>query len=990
MIKSQVNIKDKGSFNVATKSWENVRITPVYPLSTNDGVQQNITVNPPNINDVIADNTGFIWKINNVTKTGSDFIVTVMEQTSDTPTNTLLPDITFEKAAMCTPNVKGLLVPHFHDSFVSTNAFRNALSYNMKKYIKVNINYLSEQDCINNGGYWYFNKCNKIPNPIGSSYSFQLGINSKLYYGYNTIYVTDKYDYTWQLLDTDNTFNYNILKDPDNENCYQLSIGPYGNWGGAFDTNDQPGISGVDITTGIGYYFNGKCNPDKIMGIGDITSVDSTKYYPVIGDHRFKKLLGSINESVALDINNNLWYCSDFNDDNKDRIKYIYNKFDDNKYLDINNSTFSMITIDGQIYTTDCGCDRDFNFYHGLIFHYYLYSYPHHSRIPQYSPSLKKLIPSNVKFKSIIPYQYGIAHREYYLSEDDYLYERGAEFSTLVGRHVPFTYLPKKVCNIKFSKVQQGQAINVGLGLDKKLYAWGTYDPYTNKFSNYEGIATAATSPISINISNVLDFILTDESKIYYITTNLILNKIDLLTLSITISCGKFNHDLCTTQSDCINADGYWYNNICNGAPIYSNDNFMACTTQSDCINANGYWYNNICNSVPHMKLGPNSKLFRGRNHIYINDINNQTWISPQGSYGLLDFNQVQTMPLFNVWNLNFTPLYNPDTNTYYSFKDIDFCYNYSNLDKTTFIDKNTNLGYTKGTWRYEGCSDYHKHPSRLYKMENDIQFIKITNSFFFGSIGLDINGKLWILTNGQNLNQTDMTQYEDYIPFDQTNTYTDICSGYNSCIGIRSDGTLVFWGKYYTIESGGGLVNAIQYTPITILQGKSFSKILHYSNFSRFFYINDSNENTYIISEFGTSITNTELLLRSEIMSNSTFDIKFSKISSSMTTILGRTTDIVYGISKNDGTLYSWIHHNPDNDDIVIENWSNTISIVSNAPKCIDIECVGYNTVFAIDTDYNIWGWNNIDNNTEPEAILAPGLLRSETPIKIYSNFTD
>jgi len=67
MIKSQVNIKDKGFFNITTKSWENVRITPVYPLSTNDGIQQNITINPPNINDIIADNTGFIWKINNVT-----------------------------------------------------------------------------------------------------------------------------------------------------------------------------------------------------------------------------------------------------------------------------------------------------------------------------------------------------------------------------------------------------------------------------------------------------------------------------------------------------------------------------------------------------------------------------------------------------------------------------------------------------------------------------------------------------------------------------------------------------------------------------------------------------------------------------------------------------------------------------------------------------------------------------------------------------------
>ena len=66
--------------------------------------------------------------------------------------------------------------------------------------------------------------------------------------------------------------------------------------------------------------------------------------------------------------------------------------------------------------------------------------------------------------------------------------------------------------------------------------------------------------------------------------------------------CDSGHLSNCNNETDCSNAGGYWYDNICNSSPKPAECNSShldLCTTESNCTGAGGYWYNNSCNSSP-------------------------------------------------------------------------------------------------------------------------------------------------------------------------------------------------------------------------------------------------------------------------------------------------------------------------------------------------------------------------------------------------------
>ena len=1015
MIKSQVNIKDKGSFNVATKSWDNVRITPVYPLSTNDGIQQNITVNPPNINDIIADNTGFIWKINNITKSGTDFTVSITEQTSETPTDTLLPDITFEKAAMCTPNSKGLLVPHFHDSFVSTNAFRNALSYNMKRFVKVNVdpNYylnMTEQPCLDDKGYWYHGKCNKIPNPMTLNYSFEIGQYSKLYVGIDTVYVTDKYDYTWKITeDVNGNLSYEQLKHPETQYPLQGKFYSY-----SYNTNDQgvvrisnTTISFTDIYTGFGYSF-GENNYSGKMGIGEIDSdgnninqsADPTKFYEIKGNHRFKKIYqygyesypGAGNGgSYGIDFDNNLWVSGKWIDlNNVLHSNFEYTLFDNtNKYIDIvgeDNQIF--IKEDGTLVCGDIGFSYDDISYNT---NYYQNS------------NIRINIPSDIKFKS---FSEGVPiNREYFLDENDYLYRRGFDFlpDDLFTNIPYYTFFPKKVSDIKFKKVITAQNTHAALDFNGNVYMWGYVGhKYGNDIDYFfgHGWNTKVVDITQINITGVQDIIFDNypgnnynydkennfwSKALFYIKNNNVY-KINTTDIQVELKCDRFNHNLCTIQSECENANGFWYNNICNSIPLCNSSNLINCNNELDCINANGFWYNNICNSQCNMKLSDNSKIFKGIHNYFITDINNHTWTSE-----LYEDNRI--FLLYNLPNSdNYQKIRNKENNTYPIFKHISSSSDFWAYGSFYFIDDN-DYGYFSDSY-----GEYYGYRiKRLSKLSNTIKYKKFSSYDKF-YLALDINGKLYALNNyyiyldDPTKDGTNRTTYE-YIPLDSSNTYIDVISGRYKNIGIRTNGEMILFGFDVNSPTWNQRTYETYYSDIS--NNKTWKKLFeNYENYNNPYdrylvYAQDSNNDLY---QFLTNSQNHNISNFMKISS-----INFKKI------MCGLSVDdfsynigyefengynVTYGLSES-GTLYYWKNN-------ILDTTIPTISIYKyTLPVIVDFIIQRF-AVHAIDIDGNIWAWGcggNISyGNGGPYELkyLAPGLERSETPTKIYNNFTN
>ena len=100
--------------------------------------------------------------------------------------------------------------------------------------------------------------------------------------------------------------------------------------------------------------------------------------------------------------------------------------------------------------------------------------------------------------------------------------------------------------------------------------------------------------------------------------------------------CDLENLNLCTNDSECTAAGGYWYNNVCNSEPLFESEpepvippdipptdtttppedgvepgpvcdseNLDLCVDESECTEAGGYWYDSVCNIEPEPEPEP-------------------------------------------------------------------------------------------------------------------------------------------------------------------------------------------------------------------------------------------------------------------------------------------------------------------------------------------------------------------------------------------------
>lgn len=85
-------------------------------------------------------------------------------------------------------------------------------------------------------------------------------------------------------------------------------------------------------------------------------------------------------------------------------------------------------------------------------------------------------------------------------------------------------------------------------------------------------------------------------------------------SLTAEPTCDSNNLNLCTNQTSCTNAGGYWYNGVCNAnAETVCDSNNLNLCTSSNCAAAGGYWYNNACNAVAQTPSAGDSGFPPGR-----------------------------------------------------------------------------------------------------------------------------------------------------------------------------------------------------------------------------------------------------------------------------------------------------------------------------------------------------------------------------------------
>jgi hypothetical protein len=68
--------------------------------------------------------------------------------------------------------------------------------------------------------------------------------------------------------------------------------------------------------------------------------------------------------------------------------------------------------------------------------------------------------------------------------------------------------------------------------------------------------------------------------------------------------CDSEHTGLCTTAGTCLDAGGFWYDGECKEKSCDSN-NLKLCESVSDCLSAEGYWYSGICNSEDEVNVAP-------------------------------------------------------------------------------------------------------------------------------------------------------------------------------------------------------------------------------------------------------------------------------------------------------------------------------------------------------------------------------------------------
>ncbi len=433
MIKAEAIIKSKGTFLAG--SWQGAVVHVIYPMSLPSGLQQNADLNPISSGDFIFDNTGFIWKITECVKQDTEYLCTLVEQSVQSPTEECQPQLNINKCHVITPNSQNLLAPYYHDSYVTTNVFRAAMSYNMLKY-------------------------NKSANPLLPDYKLLLSANSKIYGAGYHIFIVDKNNYTWiggYSADSYNIYSFTyddfqVIKDT-NDRVYRIKEINRG-----YEDTAFPDM-GIDINDKRGYSF-GNNNYYGRMAIGTNSYTSPGVIYEVIGGNLFKKIMTGNKVTIALDVYNKVWVIGNGTDLGMNLSNTMYTSFipfdSTNTYIDV----CSGYGYTAALLTTGIIKIWGDNAYGQL---------GNGTRTGAITPTNTL---GGYTFKKLYCYNSTM----YGIDTNDYLYCWGKDDHFCldgIGVTDGFADMPQKISDIKFSKVCPSEMHCLGLGINGQVYGWG-------------------------------------------------------------------------------------------------------------------------------------------------------------------------------------------------------------------------------------------------------------------------------------------------------------------------------------------------------------------------------------------------------------------------------------------------------------------------------------------------------------------------------------
>lgn len=124
----RINSSPLASFNTVTNSWDNILVTVVYPV---DEEQQNSTINPIKLNDVVVDTLAKVWEVTDLYYLGFNNFKVSLKLLNLSPSQDIIPNIGDTRACVCTP-INNKISPYWNASFIDSCIFNIANSYNIK------------------------------------------------------------------------------------------------------------------------------------------------------------------------------------------------------------------------------------------------------------------------------------------------------------------------------------------------------------------------------------------------------------------------------------------------------------------------------------------------------------------------------------------------------------------------------------------------------------------------------------------------------------------------------------------------------------------------------------------------------------------------------------------------------------------------------------------------------------------------------------------
>lgn len=242
--------------------------------------------------------------------------------------------------------------------------------------------------------------------------------------------------------------------------------------------------------------------------------------------------------------------------------------------------------------------------------------------------------------------------------------------------------------------------------------------------------------------------------------------------------------------------------------------------------------------------------------------------------------------------------------------------------------------------------------------------------------LAIKTDGTLWAWGNnedGQCGNNTSGTSNYIYTPQQiTTDLWSEVATGWNYSLAIKSDGTLWAWGRNEYGQLGNGTVN-FSSIPIQIGIDSNWSKVFSYSTTS------------YAIKNDGTLWSwgggGSGVLGRTD----GSYTIPGQVGTSSSWLSLSPNYFCTMGI-KTDGTLWVWGQNRSDIFPILYGNGLNDTNNYENNPTQIGSDsnwksiCTEQYDFRALKTDGTLWGWGRNEN-----GILGDGTnVSRDTPIQL------